>query len=202
MKLYFAPGACSLAPRIVIGEAGLNAEFVRVDLATKKTEHGEDFLQINGKGYVPALRRDDGSVLTEVSAILQYLADQNPTAGLAPAAGSADRYRLQEWLGFISTELHKGLGTLYNPVMPKEAKALFKQGVEGRLQWLAAQLQDKEFVMGNQFTVADAYLFTVLNWAPWLQVDLAAWPAVHAYHARMAGRPQIVAALSAEGLLQ
>lgn len=202
MKLYFAPGACSLAPRIVIGEAGLNAEFVRVDLATKKTEHGENFLQVNGKGYVPALMLDDGSVLTEVSAILQYLADQRPAAELVPAAGSAQRYRLLEWLGFISTELHKGMGALYNPAMPEQAKVLFKQRVKDRVQWLAPQLQDKQFLMGSRFTVADAYLFTVLNWAPWLQLDLAAWPAVQAYHARVAGRPAVAAALSAEGLVK
>lgn len=204
MKLYYTPGACSLAPHIVIEEAGLKVNMEKVDLATKLTETGVDYMSVNDKGYVPALMRDDGTLLTEVSAIVQYLADIALKIGSLPAASlvSSERYRLQEWLGFISTELHKPFGLLYSPVVPDAFKVSVKESIGHRLSWLEKKLEGRPFLMGDDFTVADAYLFTVLNWAAWLNLDLKPWSAVSDYKDRIGRRPAVVAALKAEGLIQ
>lgn len=201
MKLYISPGACSLAPHIVLLEAGLPFELERVDLKAKVTASGADFTAINSKGYVPALALDNGSVLTEGAAILQYLADQKPEANLAPAAGTLARYQLQEWLTFISSEVHKPLATMFNPAQSADWKAAVTATLSKRLDWLSAQLEGKEYLLANQFGVADAYLFTVLNWSNFVGFSLANWPVVQAFMARVAARPQVQAALQAEGLV-
>lgn len=200
MKLYYSPGACSLSPHIVLCEAGLAHELVKVDLKTKKTEFGDDFNAINPKSYVPALVLDDGAVLTEGPAIIQYLADLVPANGLAPAAGTFARVRLQEWLNFISTELHKGFGSLFRDP-PPEWQEKVRAGLAGRLAYLAALLDRQAFLMGDGFSVADAYLFTILNWAKWLKIDLAPWPALGDYQVRVAARPGVQKALKSEGLI-
>lgn len=200
MKLYISPGACSLAPHIVLLEAGLPFELERVDLKAKVTASGADFTAINSKGYVPALALDNGQVLTEGAAILQYLADQKPEANLAPAAGTLARYQLQEWLTFISSEVHKPLATMFNPAQSADWKAAVSATLSKRLDWLSAQLEGKEYLLANQFGVADAYLFTVLNWSNFVGFSLANWPLVQAFMARVAARPQLQAALKAEGL--
>ena len=202
MKLYYSPGACSLSPHIVLREAGLSFELERVDLKTKLTETGADYRAVNAKGYVPALALDDGNILTEGPAIVQYLADLVPARKLAPAAGSIERYQLMEWLNFISTELHKGFGALFNPKAPADWKALVRELIGQRLDVVAAQLKDHPYLMGEAFTVADAYLFTVLGWGKWVDVDLARWPALITYTARIADRPAVHAALVAEKLLK
>lgn len=200
MKLYYAPGACSLAVHIVLREAGYAFELDKVDLTTKTTAAGEDYRQVNGKGYVPALRLDDGQVLTEAAVCLQYLADQRPEAGLAPAAGSLARYRLMEWLNFTSSEIHKTLGALFNeratPDWQADRIALFGR----RAGWLAGQLADRPYLMGAEFSVADAYLYTVLRWCRLFRIDLGPWPALPDYMARIAARPAVQAAMAAEGL--
>lgn len=201
MKLYISPGACSLAPHIVLLEAGLPFETERVDLKAKVTASGADFTAINSKGYVPALGLDNGQVLTEGAAILQYLADQKPEANLAPAAGTFARYQLQEWLTFISSEVHKPLATMFNPAQSADWKAAVTATLGKRLDWLSAQLDGKEYLLANQFSVADAYLFTVLNWSNFVGFSLANWPVVQAFMARVAARPQVQAALKAEGLV-
>jgi glutathione S-transferase len=200
MKLYFSPGACSMSPHIVLHEAGLPVELVKVDLATKRMEGGGDYMKINPKGYVPALTLDSGETLTEGPAIVQYLADQVPAKKLAPAAGTMERYRLQEWLNFITSELHKTFGALFNKSASDDWKAAARALLDKRIGYVAEQLAGKTWLMGDTFTVADAYLFTVLNWSNWLQYDLARWPAVTAYLARVAARPAVQAALKAEGL--
>jgi glutathione S-transferase len=202
MKLYYAPGACSLAPHIVAREAGLPIDLVKVDLGAKKTEAGENYLDVNGKGYVPALRLDDGQVLTEAAAVLQYLADRKPDAGLASASGTLERYRLAEWLTFVSSEIHKGLGALFNPKLTDEMKAVLKDKVAPRLVWLDRELAGRDYLMGKDFSVADAYAFTVLNWAGMLAVDLAPYANVRAFMDRVATRPAVREALRAEGLLK
>lgn len=200
MKLYYSPGACSLSPHIVLCEAGLAHELVKVDLKTKRTEHGDDFNAVNPKGYVPTLALDDGSVLTEGPAIVQYLADLAPAAGLVPAAGTLDRVHLQEWLNFISTELHKGFTPLFQGA-PSEWQASVRNGLNKRFGYLAAILERQPYLMGEEFSVADAYLFTILNWTKWVKLDLATWPALGAYLARVAARPGVQKALKSEGLL-
>ncbi|NTX00212.1 glutathione transferase GstA [Myxococcus sp. CA040A] len=200
MKLYYSSGACSLSPHIALREAGLKFDIERVDLRGKKTETGADYFAVNTKGYVPALQLDNGTVLTEGPAIVQYIADQAPEAKLAPANGSLERYKLQELLNFISTEIHKGFSPLFNPAFPDEGKKIYKDRLAVRFKTLDEVLSKNTFLMGEQFTVADAYLFTVLNWAKPVQVDLEAFPAVKAYHARIAERPHVQAALAAEGL--
>lgn len=202
MKLYYAPGACSLSPHIVLRESGLGFELEKVDLASKNTAGGEDYTGVNPKGYVPALKLDDGQVLTEGPAIIQYLADQVPEKKLAPPAGSLERYRLQEMLNFITSELHKSFGAFFNPKAPDEWKAAVRELLGKRLAYVAGQLEGKDYVMGGQFSVADAYLFTVLNWAGFIKLDLSAWPALPAYQARVGARPAVQAALRAEGLLK
>jgi glutathione S-transferase len=202
MKLYFSPGACSLSPHIVLREAGLAFAPVKVSTKTKEMDGGGDYRSINPKGYVPALGLDDGSVLTEGPAIVQYLADRAPASKLAPANGTMERYRLQEWLNFITTELHKQFSSLFDPSYPEEMKAKQRDKIGGRLDWVAQQLGDKPYVMGDTFTVADAYLFTVVNWGQWVGIDIAKWPAIKAFHERVAARPKVQEALKAEGLLK
>jgi glutathione S-transferase len=202
MKLYYAPGACSLAPHIVAREAGLRLDLEKVDLGSGKTERGAAFADINPKGYVPALALDNGEVLTEASALLQYLADQAPGAGLAPQAGTPERYRLLEWLGFISTEIHKGFGPLWNPKMPGAAKAIAKTNLAKRFAYLDAHLARSPFVLGERFSVADAYLFTVTNWTNLHGIDLKPYANLAAYMQRIGTRPKVQEALRAEGLLK
>ncbi len=200
MKLYYAPGACSLSPHIALCEAGLTFELDKVDLRAKKTASGADFLAINPKGYVPALAMDDGRLLTEGPAIVQYIADQKPESGLAPKAGTADRYQLQEYLNFITSELHKTIGSMFNPAMPAEWKAVVLALVDRRLGWMETQLAGKDYLMGKQFTVADAYLFTILRWTIPFKIDLDKFPSIKAYFARVAARPKVQEAMHAEGL--
>lgn len=200
MKLYYSPGACSLSPHIVVCETGIPVDLEKVNLADHKTETGQDYMAINPKGYVPALRLDDGSVLTEGPAIVQYLADQKPATGLAPAAGTIERYRLQEWLTFIGTELHKSFGTLFNPATPEETKKTAKANIAKRLSYLNDQLANRQFLLGNHFTVADAYAFTIVNWTNFVHIDLKPYPHLAAYVARVAARPKVHEALKQEGL--
>ncbi len=200
MKLYYAPGACSLSPHIVIEEAGLSAQLKKVDLATSQIEGGGDYLLINSKGYVPALELDDGSILTEGPAIVQYLADRKPDSGLMPAAGTIERYRVQEWLNFISSEIHKSFSPLFNPHAAAEWKAGTIDNLRNRLAWLDRTIAGKTYLMGEPFTVADAYLFTVLNWSGLVGLDLTPWPALRAYLERVRSRPKVQATLRAEGL--
>lgn len=202
MKLYYSPGACSLSPHIVLREAGLPFELARVDLRTKTTAGGADFRTINPKGYVPALALDDGEVLTEGPAIVQYITDRVPDRKLAPAPGTPARYRLVEWLNFIATELHKGYSPLFNPKAPDDWKALSRGLLEQRLDWMAEQLAGRSFLLGTDFSVADAYLFTVLGWGKWVGIDLARWPTLAAYSAGIAGREAVRAALAAEKLVK
>jgi glutathione S-transferase len=202
MKLYYSPGACSLSPHIVASEAGIPVELEKVDLASHKTESGQDFTTINPKGYVPALRLDDGSVLTEGPAIVQYLADQKPATGLAPAAGTIERYRLQEWLTFIGTELHKSFGTLFNKASSDDAEQMSKANIGKRLSYLNDQLANRQFLLGGNFTVADAYAFTIVNWTNFVGIDLKPYPSVAAYMARVGARPKVQETLKAEGLLK
>ena len=201
MKLYYSPGACSLAPHVVLNELGLSYTGVKVDLKAGKTADGADYRKTNPKGYVPALELDDGQVLTEAAVILQYLADRKPEAGLAPAAGTMDRWRLQEWLNFIATEIHKGFGPLWKPDSTEDEKERTRERLAKRLDWLAGELAQREYLTGR-FTFADAYLFTVLNWGQWTGVDLARWPALKDFVTRIAARPNVKQTLEKEGLLR
>ncbi len=201
MKLYYAPGACSLACHIALDEAGLPFEAVRVDLATKEIEGGGDYLAINDKGYVPALVLDDGGTLTENAVVLQFIADHNPGAGLAPAHGTFARYRLIEWLNYIATEVHRGFGPLWNPRNPEEVKDAARRQLGKRFDYVNKRLAESPYLMGDTFTVADAYLFTILTWTRALKIDMAHWPALQQFMTRVAGRPAVVAAMRAEGLL-
>jgi len=201
MKLYYSPGACSLASHITLREAGAAFDLEKVDVSQKKTEHDADFWAINPKGYVPALALDSGEVLTEGAAILQYIADQHPAAGLAPAAGTLARARLQEHLNFVATELHKAFTPLFNPATSDAEKAAGKQRVEQRLSLIEKQLADgRSFLLGESFSVADAYLFVVAGWTKHFGIDLAVWPQVAALCQRVAARKSVQAALQAEGL--
>jgi glutathione S-transferase len=202
MKLYFSPGACSLSPHIVLREAGLAFDTEKVDLGSKKTASGADYKTINPKGSVPALQLDDGQVLTEGPAIVQYLADLVPEKQLAPAMGSMERYRLIEWLNFISTELHKGFSPLFNPKTPDATKTMAQEALAARFDLVAAKLEQSEYLTGSQFTVADAYLFTVTRWSQYVGIDLGRWPALQRYLERVAARPAVNAALLAEGLIK
>ncbi len=199
MKLYYSPGACSLSPHIALREAGLTFDLEKTDLKAKKTASGTDFLTINPKGYVPALQLDNGKVLTEGPAIVQYIADQKPESGLAPQAGSFERYELQEWLNFITSEVHKPVGSLFNPAMTADYKPVVLALIDKRLTWIDGQLQGKQYLMGDTFTVADAYLFTVLRWTGFFNIDLGKYPAIKSYFARVAERPAVKEALAAEG---
>ena len=202
MKLYYFPGACALSPHIVLLEAGLPFTLVKVDPKTKKTESGGDFLTINSKGAVPALQFDDGRVLTEGPAIVQYIADQKPESGLAPRAGTFERYQLIEILNFITSEVHKAFGPLFNPASSAEVKEMFTANLAKQFDWLSGFLDKKTFLMGNAFTVADAYLFTVLNWTRHVKIDLSKWPVLASFQARIAQRPKVYEAMKAEGLIK
>jgi glutathione S-transferase len=202
MKLYYSPGTCALSPHIVLLELGLPYTLEKVDFATKKTSAGIDYFTINSKGAVPALQLDDGRVLTEGPAIVQYLADQKPEAGLAPRAGTFERYRLMEILNYITSEVHKGFSPLFNPKISADWKASALANLEKKFDWLSGFLEKKAFLMGDAFTVADAYLFTVLNWTRHLKIDLGRWPVLNAYQSRIAPRPKVQQALREEGLLK
>ncbi|MET0743873.1 MAG: glutathione transferase GstA [Microvirga sp.] len=202
MKLYYSPGACSLSVHIAAREAGLDPALVKVDLASHRTEDGTDYYTINPKGYVPTIALPDGAVLTEVAALLQYVADQKPETQLAPAAGTMDRTRLHEWLGFVSSELHKGFSPLWNPATPDAVKDATRKKLAQRLAYLDPILAERPYLMGSTFTVADAYLFTILSWARHLAVDLGPYEHVRAFLDRVAARPKVREALVAEGLLK
>jgi len=200
MKLYYSPGACSMAPHIVLREAGLKFDAEKVDLKGKRTSSGADYARINPKGYVPALELDNGNILTEVGVIIQYVADQKPDLSLIPKAGTMERYREMEWINFISTEIHKTFGPLWKPNTPEETRQNQKTLLANRFDYLAKQLEGKQYLMGENFTVADAYLYTVMNWTNVHKIDLAPWPILQTFMARVATRPAIVETLKAEGL--
>ena len=202
MKLYFSPGTCSLSPHIAACEAGLTIELVPVNIKTHKLSDGSDYYAINPKGSVPVLELTDGKRLTEGPAIVQYIADQAPQTKLAPANGTWERYRLQEWLNFITSELHKGFSPLFNPKSPEEAKTLARDKLNERLKWVDEQLQGKSYLMGETFSVADGYLFTVAGWGKFVGVDLAPLTQLSAFMTRVAARPAVQAALKAEGALK
>ena len=202
MQLYYAPGACSLAPHILASEAGLGLGLVQVDLATKRTENGDDYLSVNPKGAVPALVTDDGETLTEAAVVLQYLADLAPQAELLPAPGSFARYRALEALNFVATELHKGFGPLWKDTTPAAFRETTKEVLAQRFTYLDRQLADRDYLLGDRFAAPDAYAFTVLGWAKLFGIDLARWPNVAAYVGRIAARPKVREALIEEGLLQ
>ena len=202
MKLYYSPGACSLSPHIALREAGLEFTLVRASTKTHQLDDGTDFYRINPLGYVPVLELDGGERLREGPAIVQYIADQAPDKQLAPANGTLARYQLQEWLNFIGTEVHKGFSPLFNPATPADYKAMCKDKLGQRLQWINDQLQDGGYLMGAQFTVADGYLFTTTNWAKPMGIDLSHLDKLVAYRQRISERPAVVAAMKAEGLIK
>ncbi len=201
MKLYYAPGACSLSPHIVAEEAGIHLDLEKVDLKTHKTEGGEDFYAVNPKGYVPALKLDDGSILTEGPAIVQYLADQKPASHLAPESGTLPRYKLQEWLTFINSEIHKNFSPLFGAAS-EDVKADAKAKLAKRFDYVNKELAGKDYLIGANFTVADAYLFVMLTWANHLKLDLTPYSNLHAFFARVFARPKVHAAMKAEGLVK
>jgi glutathione S-transferase len=200
MKLYYAPGACSLAAHITLREAGLPFSLARVDLREHKVD-GRDYYAINPKGYVPLLEFDDGQRLGELAVILQYVADRKPGT-LAPAFGSIERYRLMEWLNFIATEIHKGLGPLWKPTTPESFKPVVLQAVANRFDYVAKALDSKPYLTGDAFTIADAYLFAIANWHKFLAFDLDRWPALQRFQERVAARPKVREALEEEHLLK
>jgi glutathione S-transferase len=202
MKLYYAPGACSLSPHIVSRELGIPVELKKVNTKDKTVEGGGDYRQVNPRGYVPALVLDNGQTLTEGPAIVQYLADQKPEAGLAPKWGSFERYRLQELLNFLTSEVHKQFSPLFKPNTPEEYKKISRENLASRFDWLDKQLAGKDYLMGSQFTVADAYAFVLLGWTKPTQIDLARWPNLAAFHQRVGARPKVQEAMQAEGLLK
>jgi glutathione S-transferase len=200
VKLYYSPGSCSLSPHIVSREAGINLDLEQVDNREKRTKSGKDFWSINPKGQLPVLELDDGQRLTEGPVIVQYLADQKPACNLVPAPGTIDRYRVQEWLNFTTSELHKSFGPIFRPTTPDEYKKILKENLGKRFAWLDKQLAGKQYLMGDKFTIADAYMFAVLRWSPRVDIDLGKWPNVKAYVDRLAARPKVQEALKAEGL--
>jgi len=202
MKLYYSPGACSLSPHIALHEAGLAHTSVLASTKSHKLQDGTDYYGINPLGYVPLLELDNGERLREGPAIVQYIADQAPAKNLAPANGTMERYRLQEWLTFIGTEIHKGFSPLFNPATPEEYKSMAREKLQQRLQWVDGQLAGKQYLMGDQFTVADGYLFTVTNWAKPTNTDISALANLAAYRDRVGARPAVQAAMKAEGLLK
>jgi glutathione S-transferase len=202
MKLYYSPGACSMAPHIVARETGHKIELEKVDIPAKKTAGGEDYWTINPKGYVPALKMDNGQVLTEVGVIIQFLADQKPESGLTAKMGTMERYRQMEAVNFAATEVHKQLGALFNPKMTPEMKEVQLGTIERRFNALEKLLAGKQFITGDRFTVADAYLFTVLNWTKGLKIELDKWPNIKSFVARVAGRPAVQETMKAEGLIK
>ncbi len=202
MKLYYSPGTCSLSPHIVLREAGLPFTPVLASTKTHQLADGTDYYTINPKGYVPLLELDNGERLSEGPAIVQYIADQAPEKKLAPPAGTMARYRVMEWLNFTTSELHKSFGPLFNKDFPEAGKAFFKQKLGDRLAWVDQQLSGKQYLMGDQFTVADAYLFTVTGWGQYVGVDIKPLAHLSAYMARVAARPAVQEAMKAEGLLK
>jgi glutathione S-transferase len=200
MKLYHSPGACSLSAHIALREAGLAFEPVLTPTKTHKLPDGADYYAVNPLGYVPLLELDDGTRLREVPVILQYVADQVPLKNLAPAPGTLQRYRLQEWLTFTGTELHKSYSPLFNPNMPEPAKQFFRDKLANRYRWVEGELTGREWLLADHFTVADAYLFVVTRWAQPMNIDLSALPHVQAHHERVRTRPAVQEALRAEGL--
>lgn len=200
MKLYYSPGACSLASHIALLEAGLPFTADRVDMRTRQTSDGRDFRTVNPNGYVPSLELDNGEILNEGQAILQYIADQKPAAQLAPPAGTMPRYRVLEWLSFISSELHKGFGPLLRPGGPEDTKTSIREKLGLRLGYVAQHLASRQYLVGDHFTVADAYLYTILTWTRIAGIDLSAWPVLAAYRERIQQRPAVQAARAAEGL--
>jgi len=202
MKLYYFSGACSLSPHIVALEAGVAVTMVKIDSKTKKTESGADYLAVNSKGAVPALQLDDGRVLTEGPAIVQYLADLKPESGLAPRAGTFERYQLMEILNYITSEVHKTFSPLFNPASSAEVKETALTNLGKKFDWLSGFLGKKPFLLGNTFTAADAYLFTVLNWTGHVKIDLGKWPILADYKSRIAKRPKVIEAMKAEGLIK
>ena len=202
MKLYCSPGACSLSPHIALLEAGLPYDLVKVDLKAKKLENGDDYLKVNPKGQVPALALDSGELVTEGPVIVQMIADKAAAKNLAPARDSAERYKLQEWLNFITTELHKNFGPMFSPVLADDAKAFFKDRVMGKFKYVDGELAGKDYLMGKQFSVADGYMFTMLSWAERMKWDLAHLSNLMAYKARVGARPKVQEALTKEGLMK
>jgi len=202
MKLYYSPGACSLSPHIALNEAGLTFKTVKTDTRAKTTEDGGDFWKVNPLGYVPVLELDDGTRLTEGPAIVQYIADLVPEKKLAPSNGTPERTQLQMWLNFVSTELHKGFSPLFNPAMPEDAKKIFRDRLGTRFAHVDKHLASNEYLVGKAFTVADAYLFTISNWAARADVDLSPHANVLSYRKRIGARPAVQAALKAEGLIK
>jgi glutathione S-transferase len=202
MKLYYSPGACSLSPHIALLEAGLPYDLVKVDLRAKKLENGDDYLQVNPKGQVPALGLDSGELVTEGPVIVQIIADKVPGKSLAPARDSAERYKLQEWLNFITGELHKNFSPLFNPAIPDEVKNFFRDRLMGKFKYIDSQLAGRDYLMGKQFTVADGYLYTMLRWADGQKFDLAGLKNLMAFKERVNARPKVQEALTKEGLLK
>jgi glutathione S-transferase len=202
MKLYYSPGACSLSPHIAMHEAGLTFEAILAPTKTHKLPDGSDYYAVNPLGYVPYLTLDDGRSLHEGPAIVQYIADQAPAKNLAPANGTYERYKLQEWLTFIGVELHKNFSPLFVPTTHPDTKAAALERLQSRLKWVEGELAGKQYLMGDQFTVADGYLFTVTNWPQYLGVDLTPYPNLVAYRGRVGSRPAVIAAMKAEGLIK
>jgi len=202
MKLYYSPGACSLSPHIALLEAGLPYDLVKVDLRAKKLENGDDYLRVNPKGQVPALALDNGELVTEGPVIVQMIADKASAKNLAPARDSAERYKLLEWLNFITGELHKNFSPLFNPAIPDEVKNFFKDRIMGKFKYIDSQLAGHDYLMGKQFTVADGYLYTMLRWADGHKLDLSGLKNLTAYKDRVAARPKVQEALTKEGLLK
>ena len=201
MKLYYSSGACSLASHIALHESGLPFVIDKLNVPTKTTASGEDFMRINPKGYVPTIQLDDGNVLTEGAVILQYIADQSPTSGLAPQQGSMERYHLQEWLNFIAAEIHKSYSPLFNKTASEDIKSNARNMLNKRLPLVEMRLADHPYLMGDSFTVADAYLFVVLSWSAMVGFDLSAYPKIKDYLASIGKRPAVLAAMKAEGLI-
>ena len=202
MKLYYSPGACSLSPHIALHEAGLKFEAVMAPTKTHLLPDGSDYYKVNPLGYVPLLELDDGTRITEGPAIVQYIADQVPAKNLAPAYGSQGRYQMMSWLNFIGTELHKNFSPLFNPASSEEIKAAAREKVMGRLRHVNQQLEGKQYLLGDAFSVADGYLFTVTNWAKPTGVDISGLTHINAFRERMSARPAVQAAMRAEGLLK
>jgi glutathione S-transferase len=200
VKLYFSPGACSLSPHIVLREAGLPFDLEQVNLQTKKLKSGGDFLEVNPKGQVPVLKLDSGEILTEGPAIVQYIADQKPETGLAPKAGTMPRYHMQEWLNFVTSELHKVFAPLFRPNTPDEFVKITKENLANKFTFLDKELAKRPYLMGDKFTVPDAYAFTVVGWSKYKDIDLSRWPNLKGYIDRIAARPKVQEAMKAEGL--
>jgi glutathione S-transferase len=202
MKLYYSPGSCAMSPHIVLSEAGADYELDRVDLSTKTTQTGQPLKDINEQDAVPVLVLDNGETLTEGAAIVQYIADQHPASGLAPAAGTLHRARVQEWLNYIATEMHKAHVPLFKADYPEESKTIALANVKKAYDFVSKKLGSQPYVTGETFTVADAYLFTIINWHNFINLDLSPWPVLEAYQARIAARPAVQTAMREEGLLE